>query len=1154
MSNIYKKINFSSVLAARLKVLLDSINETYTSGAMALESDLVSLYHNSLELFFESLNQSISKSLFNIKAGLPSDPRGVNLFTGSVQQDLQCVFAEIGALDKLIAASFNAVLVEKEQVLQIIKRIASKIGDYLLYADPSLGAGFFFGDSFNTSDRLDLGSSLVEGEECYHSPEEGAIFLPLDGAPVRPKIDSVTINKSSNGTTGNNHQLDVTGHGEIEVITDGKPNTWFEYENVVFNEINTPLVLNLTIKLKEIAVINHIHINAMFFGTPTAVKVSSINTSVDGKEYLSVKDEIPVADFLLEDEENVFSLSPASSKFAGQGFYSFLARKAQYVNIVLEQNSPYPIETLNGSRLRYAIGLRDINILSRKFLESGSIVSHSFDVESEVKKISLLASENPLEPSVLASINHFVSHNDGAEWWGIQPQNIDAYGTPEIVDYNTYEQKAIITETSVSSFRHKISMSRDKAAFEGGQIITTETIPKIEVSDLPSGGEFEVFLKEKPVEESVRVLLPYVGSFSCPRDRAGESVAEESAPMDLDFVEFSVDASSDTSLRYKLPFEGIPNLEKHIRVFVNRAQIEYCPKTTDAFSSPTPTSYGSIDSESRIYFLNKKGKEIQFGYTDSTGTQRGFIPPAGSKISVCLDGDNPLLELTDKGYQIHFSAPSDGNTETTSLVALKTLEEEGASSYEIEIPSGSRTWIAPIATQSIGEYLSSDTTKEDLGKYTSSNASNTKEGTSDSVEVDTGAFLPLFLSGISNFELKEYDLSGNLITGNNRQFTDKKEYVDGYLELYGWFGDDYQDRYTFDAETGTVYLSIPAPEDRKVVLVCKKIDAFKIPASLWSFDKGIVSNRINTQEVLLDPSVVYTVPLEFYYSTTTDNQKSISLFTNNEEQHNWFNKRLVKGTIKPDQRFFVSGAKPLEVTFVDGKTEFQTVKESNLEPLTFSSVSANLWSATLSQISSTQTLASSVTFAPVRSTNSALTPTNQFSLNGEKESFSELSSSGSNGDWAVENGVVRLFLSSTPADHTASYKYQVIDPGIDIESLYSVDYLNGVIYFATPIQSNGVVKYEVSAYSAFYNISEVIKDADISEINSEEKTIKFKTAFGMRFLKQDLAAKTRPQILKILYNYNKESVESLADLEPYFSPVCKDVAFRAVTSDLLELL
>ena len=72
--------------------------------------------------------------------------------------------------------------------------------------------------------------------------------------------------------------------------------------------------------------------------------------------------------------------------------------------------------------------------------------------------------------------------------------------------------------------------------------------------------------------------------------------------------------------------------------------------------------------------------------------------------------------------------------------------------------------------------------------------------------------------------------------------------------------------------------------------------------------------------------------------------------------------------------------------------------------------------------------------------------------------------------------------------------------------------------------------------------------------NGNGPTISFKPAFALKFLKQNTVDKNRPQIIKVSYNYYKSISESLADLEPYFSPICKHLGIRAVTSNVLEEL
>jgi len=1240
MANKHLTVPPNEVALARLKVLLESVNDLYHSGDMVLESNIVSSYHEALNLFYESLDSSILGSVMKIYKGAPADPATYNIFTTALQKDAKALFSEIGALDRLVSSSFNSITSEHNQALQASKKVANKLGDYLLYADASLGAGFFFGDSFNSSDRVEVGSSLVDTDECLVNTDEGIVLLPLDGSPDIPSVKSIIVNQNSNGEAGSNYQLDVFGHEDIEVVSDGEPNTWFEYERVTTNELSAPLVLDITIALDEVSVINHINVNPINFGTPTPIKVTRIETSKDGAEFISIKDEIPIKDFSSEEEKEEFELSPASSKFSGQGFYSFLPRKVQYVHLVLEQHTPYTIETNNGLRLRYSIGIRDINILGRQFLPEGSLVSTPFASSDTIQKVSLWASENPVEESTLADLKHFISHDDGASWLAIQPQRRSGSDIPEIVNFNNISPNSVETGEEVTTLRHKISMKRDTEAFNGDITIKQERLSKMDIVDVPAGGQFDVSLSQTPIEKSVNVLLPFMGSFSCPRARNGSVVRSESAPMDLDFVEFTVDVpgervresdqSREGSIRFKLPFKGLPNLEEKIRVFVNGEQIEYCPKTSAAFTSP-PTSHTSINSDSKVYFLNKKGTELQFGHADTSvspdsPTQRGYVPVGGSKIQVCLDGDNPFLRLTDKGYILTLSTPSDGQKESISLVALNNMSDDEVSAYEIEVPPGAERYkylpdidptksltdqekialnsaaktspafvkqvsasaigvsnvsltakdIDPVKTapvRSIGKWIGSNQYFQSKSKSEKALESNTGQDNELAAEYDLqnqdlfgfqgtffvdsydGAYPPVFLEGISNFDITEYDLSGNVITGTSRQFTDKVAFQDGYTELRNesasWV--KVATRYTFDPYTGAVYLGSAPSADRRVVLSCKKRDLKVISQDFWQFDRNTVTGKPNTQKIILDPRVVFTAKRIEEVSLSSSDIRKVSLAADNDLSHNWTNSKLVRGTVKPSITLFAVGAKPIEVKFIDGEREFSNISEVNSEEISFTSLGSNLYSFQLGKIdvASNKTLIGTPAFAPVRSVNSASTTASQFDLTPQVST----ATLAANGEWKVDSsGLVTLYLTSTPGSHTVSYRVKNAEPGIDISGMYSVDYDSGVFHLAQPVVAAGNIAFEVSMYSAFYNIAEQVSYGNIENVDTSARTITFNSAFGMRFLKQDTAQKSRPQVLKIFYEYYKKTTESLKDLEPYFSPICKDLAFRAVTSNLLEEL
>lgn len=1181
----------TEIVRSRLKVLLNNINAMYQNGTQVLEEDITTAYSDALSIFIKSLDSSITSVVAEIRAGMPADPLAYNIFTSAFSKDLEALFLEVGALDKLVTSSFNSIISEREQVLQVSRRVSNKLGDYLLYADPSLGGGWFFGDSFNSAERIEVGTSLLEGDECFLGQDEGVVLLPLEGQPDRPKVKTYIINKPSNGTEGNNFQLDVIGKDELAAIGDNEPNTWFEYERVTAYEADIPLIFDLTISLDEISVINHIHINPINFGTPTPVQIQKLETSKDGLEYVSVKDEVPIKDFVSEDEDEVFQLSPATGKFSGQGFYSFLPRKAQYIHIVLVQSTPYSINTLNGSRLRYAIGVRDINVLGRRFKPEGSIISIPFSIDGDIRKISLWASENPTDASALADVSHSISENDGATWRPLQPQGRSGFDIPEIINFNNIAAGSISTDSPVTTLRHKVSMIRDPEAFEGNVTLKQEKITQTDIVNAPVGGNFSLTTTQAPISDTVRVILPFYGSYSSPTERAGDSVVGQSSVMDLDFLGFSVDVPAVDTLRFPLPYKGYTNLQEHIRVLVNGEQIEFAHKDEDALGltgDHSTTSYVTVDEDSKVYFLNKGGRELQFGHVlwqdevpgNGSGSpeglyRKGFLPPAGAKIQVCLDGDNPRMELTDAGYVLNLTSSSDGFKENVSIVSLDSLTVAEATDHTIVLsPGKSKFKVHPtVKTKFTG--VSKDGKKldypEPVGSVSTSKGLFVDDDVQDTsieksldhgmyynVTEEEGAIPPIFVDDTESLEvwyIEEYTFGGDLIT-SGKHFTDKKVFVDGEKELRLVLGDDWfpdADSYTFNPKTGIVYTGSPPLDDRKTVFKCKILQSTLVPEEGWEYYRSQVHERIDSGRIVLDPKYVKTYKRSVEITGADTEVTSVRLTEEETKSHSWFKQRLVKGTVVLSPELFPVGTKPTEVPFVDGDLELHSVVQVYDESVA-AETGSGVHTFDLAQISSTHFMTGDPGFAPVRSVTDPTTPDSQFT---ELVTGTPVG----DGEWSFVINVdgtvtvsVQVDDSAGLTEHYVSYRYTVADPGVDTAGLYSIDYDTGTVHFAEVITRTASVEFEISVYSAFYNIADIVSDGDIKEIDEEGRAITLSDSLGMKFLKMTSALKARPSFVKIVYEYYKKSTESLKDLEPYFSPICKDIALRAITSDVLEEL
>jgi len=438
-----------------------------------------------------------------------------------LQDNLSILFSEFENVEDFILSNFNYAVTNSERLTARLKRISSLVGDYLLYSNVSAGS-ILCRDSFNNFDKIDINSSLLNNPQCNINEGEGIVTLPIDlskDSSVQVYLTPL-INPNSNGASGNNYEIGSDFHGDISLLLDNNPDTWFEYERVTraTEDTGEPLVLDLNLQLSSTRVINHIRINPNNFGTRTSIKIETIETSIDGKTYINVKDDIPITDYITEDEENIFLLAPSTSKYAGQGFYTFVPRKAKYVHVVLSQSEPYIINTTTGEQLRYAIGLRDIEIRAYVFQSSGEFISKAYTSTNEISKVSIRSSQNPLIDSSLAAIKHFISPDDGVTWLPIQPQQIT--GTtgkvntiPEILNFNNAGDNSLTTLRPVGSVRYKALLERYDAAFTSDSTALYSTISTAsELHSVPSNSPHTFKLAAKPLLDTIHIVDPLYGS------------------------------------------------------------------------------------------------------------------------------------------------------------------------------------------------------------------------------------------------------------------------------------------------------------------------------------------------------------------------------------------------------------------------------------------------------------------------------------------------------------------------------------------------------------------------------------------------------------------------------------------------------------------
>ena len=378
--------------------------------------------------------------------------------------------------------------------------------------------------------------------QCEINQAEGIATLPANRniPSIFRIVDTPIINPNSNGVSGNNQELGKALNNNIMMILDTNPDTWFEYERVLNTDDGISLTLDLTINMGSEKILNFIRVNPNNFGTRTQIAIDTIDTSIDGKVFVSVKDDIPIAGFTTEDEENVFTLAPTTSKYAGEGLYTFTPRRAKYVHITLRQTTPYLIDTPSGQKFRYAIGLRDIELHAVTYAPVGELVSTSIAPGDEIRKVLLQSNQNPSDVSELATIEHRISPDGGLTWHEIQPKEFSGSTVPEIIGFNGTNVDTIVTSKPVNTLLYKATLLRNSAAFKSGasslrQVIKTTT----ELHAVPGTAPFKFELFNNPVSNSVQLIDPSFGS------RGNEK------------VRYNVGAGFGDAVTFRLPWENI---------------------------------------------------------------------------------------------------------------------------------------------------------------------------------------------------------------------------------------------------------------------------------------------------------------------------------------------------------------------------------------------------------------------------------------------------------------------------------------------------------------------------------------------------------------------------------------------------------------------
>jgi hypothetical protein len=1111
-SNKYMIADKSKLLKTKLESIATKLQGSIESEELQTQEEYIFEAIKAIQSFYKDLTEPALgvEDVLTVREDDLPDPELYNRIWQLVLNDLITIFTELENIENLTLANFNFITTESNRLTARLKSVSSKLGDFILYSLNPNRDSLYFKDSFNDLSKVDVGTSLLNVEECDISQAEGIVTLPIDRTQdsIVKINETPIINPNSNGVAGNNQELGANFNGSLSVILDNNPDTWFEFENVVstISDTQDPLVLDLTINLGSENVVNYIRINPNNFGTKTVIKIDKIETSIDGQVYTSIKDDIPIADFVEEDEENIFSLAPSTSKFAGQGIYSFTPRKVKYIHFVFRQAEPYVIETTVGQRLRYAIGIRDIDIRNWTYQSEGEFISLPFETTDEVRKVLLSSNQNPSQTSELAAIDWFVSPDNGATWHEIQPKEFtptsQVVSTPEILEFNGPSANTINTSVPVNTLRVKAKLIRNNDAFvEGSSTFNKVVVTASETYKVPEESPFTIELEQPPVDDTVVVVDPLFGSRGIPE-----------APYIVGHATDGLDIR-----RFYLPFDRLPRPFKKVSDGGSPEKWSLEPKPASEWfhlsvggeewtqASAALSTY-SADFEAgdiyRLYTLDVIRRIVQFGNSQNT-----LSPGSNEPIGIWMDAERLFPSEDDNNHIAQLDFHTSSNKDDFTIKRYDDVKNA--------------TEVLPRKATVI--QLQHDNITD-----------------STSIESIIGGMI---LAKTGNNGIRVTFLNG------------KDEFVVSGTDV----------PWSMDEEHGQIYLSTTTPDNSDVSVTYKHQPIYELSVDDWDWattdvlrDSVSIKNSAWKSRTIEDEEIPATSGIRIFDLSQLSVEKgTLSL------------ELTVSGvTLSTDdsQHPFKK-----EVDFIDGVVELggeivQTTETISKNITSSAGASTNqIISFSLKENISTDT-DHSILFSNAGSVfnlaNEIIFIDEQAFINGDTELTS-------NGDYSVDRnsasgtyGTVYTRVATGPSSPvtvedpgTVSYFYT--NPNFSPAGLYSVDYSMGRVYtqLQTDSGASGAWKifatYDFTDFRAEYKIARLL-DKSSYDIDVVDATITFKDSEILKY--QQLPKGyvfDGPRYYLVNYDYVSTTREDIEDLQPSFSPVIKDFSLRVLTKGRL---
>jgi hypothetical protein len=672
----YRGITRLPLVESRIGHLLNRLSSNRAVGSYSTQEQLVRAYADISKRILDGFDKRIY-DLPKVVRGTPVNETNINLYLLGVYSEILYLMEAVGGTAEMVEENFNFAIATIRKLQGDVKYCRQQLSAFALYAT-QYGDTLHFGETFSNETNIDRGSSLLGQEECFIDTAEGNISLPRLEEVDQRQIAEIQVGALSNGILGSNTEANTPVRGSIQSMYDDNVDTWTEYERIVDQEDSEGLKLELKVLLKEAQIVNGIKIHPVFLGARTPFSIREIEVSQDGRKWISLRDEVSVADFLDEDAEHRFHLSPHSSKFAGEFNITFAPRFIKFIRFLIKQSSAFPIfDTYNKRHMRYAIAIKEIGIFGYKYSSAGEIVSKPISFSRDIAALSLQSLiDPPGVPKEVGGAEYYISYDDGASWFQMTTLEEASLDIPEI----------LFPPSETSAIRYKLHLFKDELAFTQ-KVQKLEAVSFVERFSWSSRRPFILPLLHKPESGSLTICDPEAANRGKvhPLISLGRGINNS-----LVLHSETWRRHGNTQLRLKLPIKEIKD-PSTLSIYVNQHEWTRVNTISD-FTSYYSTQY-VLERDSNSEFW-----EVVFG-NDETVSPAGKIPSPGDEVSMYFSEEDCSIKGLVSPYTLNLDYPSDGIKENTTI----SFYGQAYGPPPVIIPSGIKRFKLPHENIIVGE-------------------------------------------------------------------------------------------------------------------------------------------------------------------------------------------------------------------------------------------------------------------------------------------------------------------------------------------------------------------------------------------------------------------------------------------------------------------